>query len=312
MGGMVASSPYGYSGPAADPTAVVGRRIGAFFIDAAVAFAIGLLLFFILADHTTVGEARLKYGCTVERLDRINGRDSTTLHCPGKLAFDVDNEVWVADPGPFFGLSTLFSFAYFALLPGLTGWTLGKLLVGLRIVDGQGKVAGLGRNIIRWLLFVVDGPLTLFLCGLITMLVSKGHRRLGDMVAGTYVVSVRSVGTPPLQPSVPGYGPGTPPGYGPTPPASYGGPPAASWPTPGQQQPAPVADPFASPPPAAPSPAAPAPAPQPSAPASVAGPVGAPPPVWDQARNTYLQWDPMAGRYLQWDPARQTWKPLDT
>src|ERR1700694_4944952 len=51
---MVATSPYGYAPAQRDPTAVVGRRIGAFFIDALVALVVGVLLFFALADKVSV------------------------------------------------------------------------------------------------------------------------------------------------------------------------------------------------------------------------------------------------------------------
>ena len=48
----------------------------------------------------------------------------------------------------------------------------------------------------RGLFGAVDGPLTLFLCGIITSSVSRGHRRLGDMAANTYVVSRDDAGRP--------------------------------------------------------------------------------------------------------------------
>jgi hypothetical protein len=76
--------------------------------------------------------------------------------------------------------------------------------------------------------FAVDGPLSLFLCGLLTSLLSKGHRRLGDMAAGTYVVATSSVG----QPVMIGIAPVAPyPGFaGPTvqPPGPPGAP-APQW-----------------------------------------------------------------------------------
>lgn len=273
---MVATSPYGYSTPPPEPTAVVGRRIGAFFIDAVIASVVGFLIFFAVADRVSLDEAMAKYNCTPVFLERVGGGARYDVRCPNKFVITANNEVWVAEPGPVIGLGALLSFAYFALLPGLTGWTLAKLMVGIRVVDSKGAIAGVGRNALRWLLFAVDGFFTLFIAGLVTFLVSKGHRRIGDMAAGTFVVSARAVGTPPLQPqptpggytgSMPGWPPGPPPGAAP-----------------------------AHPPGAAP----------------MASPQGAPAPVWDQARNTYLQWDAQAGRYLQWDPLQQRWKPIDT
>src|SRR5437762_753371 len=114
---MAAISPYGYAATRRDPTAVVGRRIGAFFIDALVAVVVGLLLFLVLADKVSLTEAQLKYGCRIERVNAFNNRDKT-VSCPDKLAFDVNDHVWVADTGPFFTLYGLFSFGYYALLPG--------------------------------------------------------------------------------------------------------------------------------------------------------------------------------------------------
>ena len=176
-------------GPA-DPTAVMGRRIGAFFIDAAIAIVAFTLILFPLATKRTVSETLGLPGChrTFTRGDEVR--------CDNRVIFQIGDTVYEADSGPTFGLDLAFAFVYFGLLPGLTGVTLGKLLTGIRVVDGAGAVAGLGKSMLRWIVFAVDGPLSLFLCGLLTSLLSKGHRRLGDMAAGTYVVAATSVGRP--------------------------------------------------------------------------------------------------------------------
>ena len=66
------------------------------------------------------------------------------------------------------------------------------------MVKEDGSVVGVGRSLVRWILFLVDGPLTLFLCGIITSATSRGHRRLGDMAAGSYVVGKEFAGRPPF------------------------------------------------------------------------------------------------------------------
>lgn len=295
---MAATSPYGYAATRRDPTAVVGRRIGAFFIDALVAMVVGLLVFLVLADKVSLTEAQLKYGCRIERLDTFSTGNNTTVSCPDKLAFDVNDHVWVAESGPFFALYALFSFAYYALLPGVTGWTIGKLLVGIRVVNKEGNPAGLGRNVVRWLLFVVDG-FFLLLPGLITMLASRGHRRVGDMAAGTFVVAHDGIGAPPLTPM-------------PAPAAVFSGAAPQPW-SPGAATPQPWDAGWAAPqPPGAPSAPPSAPAQGWPAPTPAPQPTGAPPPQWDPVRGTYLQWDPPAGAWLQWDEARRTWRPIDT
>ena len=48
------------------------------------------------------------------------------------------------------------SFANIVLLQGIAGASIGKLIVGLRVVNGGGAVCGIGRAFVRWLLLIVD------------------------------------------------------------------------------------------------------------------------------------------------------------
>jgi len=82
------------------------------------------------------------------------------------------------------------------VMEGLTGGSLGKHITGARVVTAEGERIGIPRALVRWAVFLVDGPLSLFLCGIITSSVSEGHRRLGDMAAGTYVVARADAGHP--------------------------------------------------------------------------------------------------------------------
>jgi hypothetical protein len=84
------------------------------------------------------------------------------------------------------------------ILQGVTGASVGKFITGLRTVNEAGQTCGIGRAIVRWLFLIVDAYFC-FLIGLITALVAKGHRRVGDMVAKTYVIGARDVGAPPWQ-----------------------------------------------------------------------------------------------------------------
>src|SRR3546814_1986520 len=70
------------------------------------------------------------------------------------------------------------------VLQGLTGWTIGKLITGLRVVGEDGRAPGLGKALLRWVLWVLDGfPYVLPLVGGIVALTTVGHRRVGDMAA---------------------------------------------------------------------------------------------------------------------------------
>ena len=216
---------YGYGAPTApaDPTAVIGRRIGAFFIDAAIVFVVMAIFFFPFATKRTVDE-------TIDLPDCHRTFEETTkVRCNNRVVFEIGDDVYEANVGATLGLNAAFSLLYFGILQGLTGATLGKLLVGIRVVDQSGSIANVGRSLLRWLVFLVDGPFSAYLCGLLTFLLTKGHRRLGDMAAGTYVVSAAAVGQPVVIPTAtPQYAP-TPVYTGAPPPP---GTPAAGGPAP--------------------------------------------------------------------------------
>jgi uncharacterized RDD family membrane protein YckC len=176
--------------PAYDATKVLARRYGAFFIDAAVCLvAFGIFFFATASTHTKAEMLRMP-GC------HLSANDSSQVECDNRAVITVNDTVYEADFGVFAALSVVFTFVYFAVVEGFSGGSLGKHLVGLRVVTPQGDRPGLGRSSARWALFAIDGPITLFLCGIITSSVSPGHRRLGDMGANTYVVARADAGRP--------------------------------------------------------------------------------------------------------------------
>ena len=191
-----------------DPTSVMGRRIGAFFIDVATALAVFTLIFFPLATKRTVAETLQLPGCRIERSDVGDGSQIT---CDNRQVFRIGDTVYEAGGGSFL-LDLAFVFLYFGVVAGLTGATLGKLLVGIRVVKEDGSTVGIPRSLLRGLLWFID----LFIVGIVLAATTRGHRRLGDMAASTYVVRKDAVGAPIVIPS-PGaamagaYAPG---GYG--------------------------------------------------------------------------------------------------
>jgi uncharacterized RDD family membrane protein YckC len=75
-------------------------------------------------------------------------------------------------------------------VPNRTGGrTPAMTLLGLRIVTERGGTPTLGTYAVRWLLMVVDG-FAFGLAGLLVMLLSPRHQRVGDLVARTLVVRV--------------------------------------------------------------------------------------------------------------------------
>src|ERR1044071_2895730 len=82
---------------------------------------------------------------------------------------------------------------YFFLTEALWSRTPGKYLQGLVVVDTSGGRCGWRRALIRTLLRVVEAN-PLLLGGLpagIAILASERNQRLGDMAAGTLVISAR-------------------------------------------------------------------------------------------------------------------------
>ena len=111
--------------------------------------------------------------------------------------------VWIMSPGDHrwaYGLFVtdplciaflVFMFLYFVLLEGLAGATLGKWLLGLRVIRADGGRAGLPRSALRNTLRLVDGLPALNILGVILVLRSAERARFGDRLAGTRVIQVR-------------------------------------------------------------------------------------------------------------------------
>ncbi|PZE19802.1 RDD family protein [Paenibacillus xerothermodurans] len=84
---------------------------------------------------------------------------------------------------------------YYLVLEGLTGYTVGKFIMRIRVVNATGNPPGVFKALIRssFHLFEVN---PFFLGGLpagLCVLLSEKKQRVGDMLAETYVVKVRDL-----------------------------------------------------------------------------------------------------------------------
>ncbi|HEV8298362.1 MAG TPA: RDD family protein [Acidimicrobiales bacterium] len=326
----------------ADPTAVMGRRIVAWLIDLVIGTVFAFVLFFALADHAETSSSRqASDSCD---LVREFGDDPT-------FCLNLNKDIYATQGGDSVGVILLVAGYWIAnrmLLEGATGGSIGKHLVGLRVIkQDDGSIVGIGKAFIRGFVGIVD-HIACFLVGLITALASKGHRRVGDMAASTLVVDKSSVGRPPMVPGLTGLATMAQPAgvYPPPPSSTWGTPPApTTWGAPAPPAPEPWMPPAPAPeprpgprpeptpaeptpsawtppaPPGAPAPpkpaapqSAPKPEPAPQATPAATSSSGATPgvgaPVWDSARNTYIQWDPALNKWMQWDDATSTWRPI--
>lgn len=86
------------------------------------------------------------------------------------------------------GFHVVFFYAYFVLCERLAGQTLGKRLLGIRVVGQDGRRPTLGAVVLRNLL---RPPLLLpaaYVVGSIVLLVTPRRQRVGDLLAGTVVI----------------------------------------------------------------------------------------------------------------------------
>jgi hypothetical protein len=174
------------------------------------------------------------------------------------------------------GLSALVGIINNVIVQAATGASVGKMVMGLRVIDAEGRHASIGRQFVRWLLLIVDAGLCFV--GFFVAAFTHPHRRLGDMAGGTYVVAAADVGTPiSAMPQQQQY---AQPAYVPPPPQqAWGQPPPPSWNQPQQPQQPQWGAPQQPPPPAQPQWGAPPPQqPQWGAPPPQQPPTYEPPP----------------------------------
>ncbi len=87
----------------------------------------------------------------------------------------------------FPGTGALLSIAYYVLLTGLKGQTLGKMALGIKVVDARGNVPGIGRAALRE---IVGKFVSAIAIGLGYLWVGGDPQKRGwhDHIAGTYVI----------------------------------------------------------------------------------------------------------------------------
>lgn len=71
------------------------------------------------------------------------------------------------------------------------GQTLGKMTMKIKVVKMDGSTPTLSAYLMRWLLYIIDGPGMSFL-GLLSIIFTKNNQRLGDLAAGTVVIKLQN------------------------------------------------------------------------------------------------------------------------
>lgn len=142
--------------------ATVGERIMAHLLDLAIRVAYLIVLWVLIFEiFPSVRDA-------FDRLDPwASGAILTLLLLPVMLYTIVLESLW-------------------------EGQTIGKKVLKIRVIKIDGYQASFGDYFIRWVLCAVDVSILGGLIGLIAMLVNKNVQRLGDMAAGTAVITLKS------------------------------------------------------------------------------------------------------------------------
>lgn len=139
------------------PVAGIGSRAGAYLLDAALFALFWIAAYFVLSFFADVWDV-------VRALPGL----TQTLLLIG--VFAMQWVYWIAGEVFFDGRS------------------VGKRVAGIRVVRLDGSPVTFLESAVRNLLRAVDFLPALYAAGVVTMLVSPQHRRLGDLAAGTVLV----------------------------------------------------------------------------------------------------------------------------
>jgi len=85
----------------------------------------------------------------------------------------------------------LFMFLFYVILEGTTGATLGKWIVGLRVIGAYSGKISLSKSLLRNILRLIDGLPAFNIIGIIFIINSPEKARFGDKVAGTRVIKIK-------------------------------------------------------------------------------------------------------------------------
>lgn len=141
--------------------ASVGERIGSYFIDLIIKIAYGIVVY-------------------------------------GIFFYWIGFNKYFYETDPWSAMSVVLIFYFPIVIYSLTlesifeGQTIGKKLTKIKVVKIDGYQAGFGDYLMRWFFRLIDISIFYGVIGMITIASSKKGQRLGDMVAGTSVISLKN------------------------------------------------------------------------------------------------------------------------
>ena len=142
-------------------SASIGERIGAFFIDMLIKIAYLIFIFYVFFYL-------LNLNSLIQNLDYWSKMAVIMVFLSPVVIYSVVQESL------------------------LEGQTFGKKLLKIKVVKIDGYQASLGDYLIRWLFRLIDIMFFFGIVGLITMIVNENTQRLGDISAGTAVITLKN------------------------------------------------------------------------------------------------------------------------
>ena len=105
------------------------------------------------------------------------------------ISLDIDmRDMWA-----LYLLLTLPAFLYYVLLETFwNGQTIGKSAANIRVVKLDGSKPSFANYLVRWLLRIIDVVLTSGGVAVLTILIRGNGQRVGDIAAGTTVISEKA------------------------------------------------------------------------------------------------------------------------
>lgn len=141
--------------------ASVGERIGAYFLDLLIKIAYGIVVFYIFFYMFSLN-------LIIMQLDQWSQAAIYMVFALPIVFYSLVQESL------------------------LEGQTFGKRLLKIKVVKIDGYQAAFGDYLIRWLFRLIDISFCSGIIGLIAMVVNDKTQRLGDMSAGTAVITLKN------------------------------------------------------------------------------------------------------------------------
>jgi uncharacterized RDD family membrane protein YckC len=141
--------------------ASIGERIGAYFIDLLIKIAYFIFVFYIFFYSLNLNH----------------------------IISQLDNWSQISIYMIFAMPIVIYSIVMESLLEGQT---FGKKFVKIKVVKIDGYQASFGDYLIRWLFRIIDVSFSSGIIGLISMVINSKTQRLGDISAGTAVITLKN------------------------------------------------------------------------------------------------------------------------